>query len=319
MLATIWRWRIVVTIMLLFYPLSYVTYKLWMFFVRWIKLVRKKIEEVVVLDKMRKELLDKKVQETVEKQIIFDENERGEVTLSSEKTTLHEWKESMIDHDHNTTISPEQKEVIVNESMTMKEEIAPSQPSPIQKHRQSRLLEKIKHDAITCKEKWHFELYEKKLIEWLAIDQENLTFMKMLADRYFHSSNYKKALSLLKKVLELKDDDHTAMRQIGEIYLERGEFDTAELLIEKAIALKPNNPKYYVSMVEIAYNTKRYQEAISLMEKVVRLRPSNISYMLAIADLYEEQKEESLAKKYYFKVLEIEPTNKKARQKIQSL
>jgi len=43
----------------------------------------------------------------------------------------------------------------------------------------------------------------------------------MLADLYFTLGNYKKALTLLKKVIEIEPQDHKAIWQIGEIYLSK--------------------------------------------------------------------------------------------------
>ncbi len=43
----------------------------------------------------------------------------------------------------------------------------------------------------------------------------------MLADLYFTIGNYKKALTLLKKVIDLDPLDHRAIWQIGEVYLSK--------------------------------------------------------------------------------------------------
>jgi len=56
--------------------------------------------------------------------------------------------------------------------------------------------------------------YEKKLIEGLAIDDESLEILKPLSELYFTLGNYKKALSLLKKVSEKDPNDHKAIWQI---------------------------------------------------------------------------------------------------------
>lgn len=184
--------------------------------------------------------------------------------------------------------------------------------------KQKKLLEKILYEANTLKKEWKLEDYEKKLIEWLAIEPENSELNKLLADLYFTIGNHKKALSLLKKIIEIDPNDHNAIWQIGEIYLITWDFETAELLVEKAINMKPNNPKYYVSMVEILYNTERKKEAVDVMEKIVKLRPTNTNYMLTLADLYEEINDEDNAKKYFFKVLEQEPSNEKAKRKIKN-
>ncbi|NOZ43630.1 MAG: tetratricopeptide repeat protein, partial [bacterium] len=157
-----------------------------------------------------------------------------------------------------------------------------------QQMKQKKMLEKLHYEALVLKKEGKLDQYEKVLIEGLAIAPNNKEFNQLLADLYFTMGNYNKALSLLKKIIQLDPQSHNAIRQIGEIYLITGDFETAELLIEKAISLKPSNPKYYISMVEVFYNTGRKKEAINIMEKVVRLRPTNTSYIFTLANLYEE-------------------------------
>ncbi len=180
-------------------------------------------------------------------------------------------------------------------------------------------IEKIVYQALVLRKEWKLDDYEKKIIEWLAIDSEDRDLNKLLADYYFNLWNYKKALSLLKKIVELDPTDHKAIWQIWEMYLISWDFETAELLVDKAISLNQSNPKYYISLVEILYNTERKVEAVDVMEKVVKLRPTNTVYLLTLADLYFEIQNFDIAKKNYFRVLEYEPTNEKAKSKLKSL
>ncbi len=182
-----------------------------------------------------------------------------------------------------------------------------------------KLLEKIIYDALGFRKDGKLDEYEKKIIEWLAIDPQDKDLNKLLADLYFTMSNYKKALPILKKIVEIDPKDHKAIRQIGEVYLTAGDFDVAEMLIQKAIAINPTNPKYYISMVELLYNTDRKHDAIVEMDKVIKLRPTNSAYMLTLADLYQEINDFDNAKKYYFRVLEYEPSNEKAKKKLKEL
>lgn len=182
-----------------------------------------------------------------------------------------------------------------------------------------KLMEKIVYEALVLRKEGKLDDYEKKLIEWLALDPNDKDLNRFLADYYFSLGNHKKSLSLLKKIVELDPKDHKAIWQIGEIYLTSWDFETAELLIEKAITINPANPKYYVSMVELYYNTDRKHDAIQQLEQIVRLRPTNPSYMLTLADLYSEIDDLDNAQKYYFRVLEHEPSNEKAKKKLKDL
>ncbi len=187
------------------------------------------------------------------------------------------------------------------------------------KGKKKKLLEKIIYEALVLRKEWKLEDYEKKIIEWLAIQPYDRDLNKLLADFYFSMWNYKKALSLLKKIIESDPCDHKAIWQIGEIYLMTSDFETAQLLLEKAISLNPSNPKYYMSMVELLYNTDRKQDAVLIMEKIIKLRPTVPSYLIALADLYYEIWDHDNAKKNYFRVLEYEPSNEKAKKRLKNL
>lgn len=180
-------------------------------------------------------------------------------------------------------------------------------------------LDKIRIEAIALKEKWMIEWYEKKLNEWLAIDPDNMEFIRMLGDLYFSIGNNKKALPLLKKILEKEQDDHKSIWQICQIYFDRWDFETANILIDKILTLKWDNPKYYVTKAEILYSMDNIMWAIDNMLESTKLRPSNINYMLWVAILFEEVGDTQNARKYFFKVLEIDPTHDMAKEKVNSL
>ena len=230
------------------------------------------------------------------------------------KEELQEQENDFISNNYSTEVE-EEKDTPELDSET-KEENTESKSSAEDKEKNKKKLETILIEANILKNSGKFEQYEKKLIEGLAIDDESLEILKPLSELYFTLGNYKKALSLLKKVSEKDPNDHKAIWQIWEIYFMAGYNQTAELLVEKAINLKNDNPKYYLTMVEIFYNTDRSWEALAYMEKIVKLRPTNPKYLLATAELYEQVGDLDNAKKYYFNVLEYEQNNEKAKAKI---
>ena len=230
------------------------------------------------------------------------------------KEELQEQENDFISNNYSTEVE-EGKENPELDSETKEENTEPKN-SAEDKEKNKKKLETILIEANILKNSGKFEQYEKKLIEGLAIDDESLEVLKPLSELYFTLGNYKKALSLLKKVSEKDPNDHKAIWQIWEIYFMAGYNQTAELLVEKAINLKNDNPKYYLTMVEIFYNTDRSSEALAYMEKIVKLRPTNPKYLLATAELYEQVGDLDNAKKYYFNVLEYEQNNEKAKAKI---
>ena len=233
------------------------------------------------------------------------------------KEELQEQENEFISNNYSTEV--EEAKDTPQEDLETKEENIEPKNSAEDKEKNKKKLETILIEANILKNSGKFEQYEKKLIEGLAIDDESLEILKPLSELYFTLGNYKKALSLLKKVSEKDPNDHKAIWQIWEIYFMAGYNQTAELLVEKAINLKNDNPKYYLTMVEIFYNTDRSSEALAYMEKIVKLRPTNPKYLLATAELYEQVGDLDNAKKYYFNVLEYEQNNEKAKAKIREL
>ena len=230
------------------------------------------------------------------------------------KEELQEQENDFISNNYSTEVE-ETKENPELDPETEEENLEPKS-STEDKEKNKKKLETILIEANILKNSGKFEQYEKKLIEGLAIDDESLEILKPLSELYFTLGNYRKALSLLKKVSEKDPNDHKAIWQIWEIYFMAGYNQTAELLVEKAINLKNDNPKYYLTMVEIFYNSNRSWEALAYMEKIVKLRPTNPKYLLDTAELYEQVGDLDNAKKYYFNVLEYEQNNEKAKAKI---
>ena len=289
--------RVVLSIILLIFPVGLLLYFLWKQLVSLCKFLKQKVDNVRALEKIKNDLLQQTAKETREENHII-------------------WAEANIIANVFEMQKPEEEskvETVFVDAVAIVEE----PENKMIQEKQKKLLEKISYEANIYKKEWKLEDYEKKLIEWLAIDPENLELNKELANLYFTIWNHKKALSLLKKIIEVDPEDHNVIWQIWEIYLMMWDYETSELLIEKAINLKPNNPKYYISMVEIMYNTERKKDAVAVMEKIVKLRPTNSNYIMTLAELYEEIGDEDNSKKYYFKVLEQEPTNEKAKRKIQ--
>ena len=242
-------------------------------------------------------------------QVVKENKEMQEI-----KEELQEQENDFISNNYSTEVE-ETKENPELDPETEEENLEPKR-STEDKEKNKKKLETILIEANILKNSGKFEQYEKKLIEGLAIDDESLEILKPLSELYFTLGNYKKALSLLKKVSEKDPNDHKAIWQIWEIYFMAGYNQTAELLVEKASNLKKDNPKYYLTMVEIFYNSNRSWEALAYMEKIVKLRPTNPKYLLATAELYEQVGDLDNAKKYYFNVLEYEQNNEKAKAKI---
>lgn len=300
---------IVLSAILLIFPLWFLLYFFYTFAAKYILQFFGSLRDKKMMYKIKEELVDSNIIEE-ELHEFHEDNEEEDITTEEEllSVPVHEWP---TEHLEKTDISG-----VFDKTLPI-EDLPPEEREFLK--RRKRDIEKIVYQALVLRKEGKLDDYEKKVIEWLAIDPDDRDLNKLLADFYFNLWNYKKALSLLKKIVEIDPTDHKAIWQIWEMYLISGDFETAELLVDKAISLNQSNPKYYISMVEILYNTERRAEAVDVMEKVVKLRPTNTVYLLTLADLCFENQDFDTAKKNYFRVLEYEPTNEKAKAKLKSL
>lgn len=299
---------IIFTGVLLAFPVGF-----WLYFLfRWLKKVffamKKKIENIRALEKMKNDLLQKSANEYTESV----EEWKGEIDSSNKPQDNTGEKDSSDKHQNNEE-EMKNKEEIKNDEEKEWEQIL---EKTVLEEKDRQMLNALIYQLDLLKNDGKIEEYEKKIIEGLSLDPENISLNKRLADLYFSREEHKKSLSLLKRIIEKDPEDHTSLWQIGEIYLNNQDFETAEILIEKAIDLNTENPKYYMSMVKVYYSTKRHIEAVQIMEKVIKLRPDNPKYLQLIAEFYDELGDEDNAVKYYFRLLENDPSNPQAKKRL---
>ena len=295
---SVWLW-IILTIILILVPVGILSFFFSQKILKVIMSLIGKISTFDVLTKFKKEIIH-----------LYKHPEYKE-----KKEVLPSEEQSSFNNGIDELIKPRYYHLKSSEP----EGVPPNEENKVILIKKKKMLEKIIYDALGLRKDGKLNEYEQKIIEGLAIDSEDKDLNKLLADLYFTTSNYKKALPILKKIIEIDPNDHKAIWQIGEVYLTSSDFSVAELLIQKAITMNPSNPKYYISMVELFYNTDRKHDAIKEMEKVIKLRPSTSAYMIALADLYQEVNDFDNAKKYYFRVLEYEPSNEKVKKTLKEL
>ena len=138
--AILW---IVLSAVLLLFPIGIVTYYIIKYFKKSSALVSKKIQEIKELDSMKETIL-------FESEVLEQEEDVVDnVVIASVSDVI---EEEVIEPEVPTvgapTITPEQEHV--------QKDIA---------QRQKKLLEKIRYEALMCKEKGKIEEFEKKLVE----------------------------------------------------------------------------------------------------------------------------------------------------------
>ena len=218
--------------------------------------------------------------------------------------------------EYITDINNEKSE---NENWENEDEIEDLSEKDNTKAKNKKIIEQIIQDAESFKAKNDLIDYEKKLIEWLSVQPNHLEIMKMLADYYLENSDYKKSLSLCKKILEIEPENDKYIYYSGISYLEQSEYETARYLIEKAVWYRPENPKYILSLAETYYVLADTTKSIEFMKKLIKIRPQNIEYIEIIAKIYREIGDDINYRNSLYNMLEIDPLNVKIKEEIARL
>ncbi len=170
-------------------------------------------------------------------------------------------------------------------------------------------IQKIRYEAWILKQRNDMLWYEKKLVEWITLLPNDKDFQKQLSDLYFHQWKYKKAQSLLKKILTENPEDHNALWQVGEIATEEWHTEDAYVYFKQAYALCDDNPKYCFSLAQWYYDNDDLENALPLMEKMVKLRPKNIDYLVSLSHVQHKIWLRDEAKQSMLRALELDPMN----------
>lgn len=126
-----------------------------------------------------------------------------------------------------------------------------------------------------------FKEAERKFIEIIGLDSQNLEAFRSLGDLYLENKNYEEAKQTFKHILKLmKDSEDTA--EIGEINFNlalvgQASGNLAEAIIDMKEALKcaPNNPRYLDTMLEISIIKKDKISALDTLGKLEKANPGN--------------------------------------------
>lgn len=170
-------------------------------------------------------------------------------------------------------------------------------------------VQKIRYEIGILKQRSDILWYEKKLVEGITLLPNDIDFQKQLADLYFHQWKYKKAQSLLKKILADNVSDHNALWQVGEIAVAEWNNDDAYLYLQQAYAACDDNPKYCFSLAQWYYDHDALDQALPLMEKMVKLRPKNIDYLVSLSHVQHKMGMSDQAKQSLLRALELDPMN----------
>jgi|JI10StandDraft_1071094.scaffolds.fasta_scaffold90557_3 tetratricopeptide (TPR) repeat protein len=140
--------------------------------------------------------------------------------------------------------------------------------------------------ASAYEEEHQFDLAEmnyKKAIENATDNERKATYLGGLASLYQTKREYKKAIEIQKKSIEL-NDKADAYTTLGEYYLISGDKKEGEATLLKAINEKQFRQiefkhSAYASLASYYFKEREYKKAKVNIEKAIELAPSNNDYV----------------------------------------
>ena len=108
----------------------------------------------------------------------------------------------------------------------------------------------------------------------------------MLADYYLFNNERKRALQVLKEILDLKPNSVPVLMALGKIYLVRNDILKIIEIYNKVLELEPNNSDAYYNLGILYYNSKDYENAEKFLRRAIAI-DNHLNAHLYLAYVYE--------------------------------
>lgn len=149
-------------------------------------------------------------------------------------------------------------------------------------------IKKLLEEADLLAKQGEYVDAEKKYIEIVSLDEDNVDAFRGLGNVYMLQKNYEQAEETLKFILKLnkteKDakitvelDKGAAMHyyDLGIVRKEMGKIKQAKEDLRKALKLEPNNPKYLDFLIELCIILGDRDDAKTYIAKLKEVNPDN--------------------------------------------
>ena len=116
---------------------------------------------------------------------------------------------------------------------------------------------------------------EKKYIEVLSVEKQNIDAYKGLAKIYLKKKDYTHAGETMEFIATMNPKDEVVWRDLGDLYKLQDDLETALKYYKKAMSLAPSNPKNIDLVVETALDVKDESVASNGIDKLKEVNPDN--------------------------------------------
>ncbi|MEW6008069.1 MAG: tetratricopeptide repeat protein [Candidatus Omnitrophota bacterium] len=143
-----------------------------------------------------------------------------------------------------------------------------------------------------------------------------------LAKTYESAGNYKEAIGILEKAIEIDSKNSHTFNLLGTAYSAMGNRERAVIAYKKALSIDPNHADAYYNLGNEYIAIGDTEKAILSFKKAIEIAPKNIhavSYYNNLASVYAADGKISEAIEAYKKASEIDPNNIILQQNIKIL
>ncbi len=126
-----------------------------------------------------------------------------------------------------------------------------------------------------------YDIAEKRLVDIIGLDSQNLEAFKKLGQLYIDNKNYEDAKQTLGHILKLSKEAGED-KELSKIYFDLfsinrnlNNLDEALVNIEEALEIEPNNPRYLDNMLETSIIKKDKALALETYKKLGEINPEN--------------------------------------------
>ena len=183
----------------------------------------------------------------------------------------------------------------------------------IRSYQKAQLLK----ERATPKEKLEIDLFEAMLKnddnaltaihkQITTSDPNDIETTFTLANYYFGSQQYDKAVKYYQRILEIDPKHKMSYNQIGYASALQGDFEGAKKVFEKYIEFAPDEPNPYDSLGEINWIQGNYKEAEKYFKIALKKNRGFTAGWTHLGQIYLEQGEYKKAHKVYTTLLDME-------------
>ena len=116
---------------------------------------------------------------------------------------------------------------------------------------------------------------EKKYIEAIAFDKQDIEIYRGLAQLYILKKDYANARETLEFIRQINPNDQTVWRDMGQVCSLLNDDQQAVKCYKKAVDISPNNPKNLDILIEMSIKAKDRYLAESTLHKLREVNPEN--------------------------------------------